>query len=292
MNKYQPGILQPIPAHARHLTFSLRAGANPRAALRALHALADGEHLVVGVGESLARVLGRDIEGLRAFPSFTGVGLEIPSTPSALWIWVRGAERGELFHRSQQANRALGPAFQLVHAVDAFRYSTGRDLTGYEDGTENPKGAKAGRVALVSGSPGLECSSFAAVQQWIHDFPRFHAMSPRQRDNAIGRRRSSNAEIASAPPSAHVKRTAQESFEPAAFVVRRSMPWVEAMRAGLMFVAFGASLDAFEAQLRRMAGLDDGITDGLLKFTRPVTGAYFWCPAMRQGRLDLRPLGL
>jgi putative iron-dependent peroxidase len=51
-------------------------------------------------------------------------------------------------------------------------------------------------------------------------------------------------------------------------------------------------LDAFEAQLRRMAGLDDGITDALFKFTRPVTGAYFWCPAMRRGRLDLAPLGL
>ena len=117
-------------------------------------------------------------------------------------------------------------------------------------------------------------------------------MTPRQRDDAIGRRRSTNEEIAEAPLSAHVKRTAQENFEPAAFVVRRSMPWANAMRAGLMFVAFGASLDAFEAQLRRMVGLDDGVTDALFKFTRPVTGAYYWCPGMRRGRLDLAPLGL
>jgi hypothetical protein len=33
------------------------------------------------------------------------------------------------------------------------------------------------------------------------------------------------------------------------------------MQAGLMFVAFGKSHDAFEAQMRRMAGLDDGILD-------------------------------
>jgi putative iron-dependent peroxidase len=59
-----------------------------------------------------------------------------------------------------------------------------------------------------------------------------------------------------------------------------------------MFVAFGASLDAFEAQLRRMAGLDDGITDALFQFTRPITGAWFWCPAIRRGQLDLGPLGL
>jgi hypothetical protein len=33
--------------------------------------------------------------------------------------------------------------------------------------------------------------------------------------------------------------------------VRRSMPWADAASEGLMFVAFGHSFDAFEAQLRR-----------------------------------------
>jgi putative iron-dependent peroxidase len=96
-----------------------------------------------------------------------------------------------------------------------------------------------------------------------------------------------------APPSAHVKRTAQESFEPEAFVVRRSMPWADGARAGLVFVAFGHSFDAFEAQMRRMVGEEDGITDALFGFTRPLTGAYFWCPPVgAAGRLDLRALGI
>jgi putative iron-dependent peroxidase len=288
----QPGILLPIPPHARYLTFSLEAGANPRGALRELGRVADGERVVAGVGESLARALGRDIEGLRAFPSWTGAGLDIPATPAALWIWARGEDRGELFHRGRLIERALAPAFRLAQVLDAFRHERGRDLTGYEDGTENPEGRKARMAAIVQPPSRLAGSSFAAVQQWEHQFGRFEAMSPRARDDAIGRRRSSNAEIAGAPASAHVKRTAQESFQPEAFVVRRSMPWAAAMRAGLMFVAFGATLDAFEAQLRRMAGIEDGITDALFKFTRPVTGAYFWCPGMRRGRLDLAPLGL
>ena len=55
-----------------------------------------------------------------------------------------------------------------------------------------------------------------------------------------------------------------------------------------VFVAFGRSLDAFEAQLRRMVGADDGITDALFKFTQPVSGAYYWCPPVRKSRLDLR----
>ena len=292
MSTAQPGILLPIPPFARYLTFSLKPGANPRAPLRELRDVADGERVVTGVGESLALALGRNIEGLRAFPSHTGAGFEVPSTPSALWCWARGGDRGELFHQSRLIERTLASAFRLEQALDAFRHDRGRDLTGYEDGTENPKGAKAREAAIARRPARLEGSSFAAVQQWAHQFERFEAMTPRQRDDAIGRRRSTNEEIAEAPLSAHVKRTAQENFEPAAFVVRRSMPWADAMRAGLMFVAFGASLDAFEAQLRRMVGLDDGITDALFKFTRPVTGAYYWCPGMRRGRLDLAPLGL
>jgi len=98
--------------------------------------------------------------------------------------------------------------------------------------------------------------------------------------------------MADAPPSAHVQRTAQESFEPEAFVLRRSMRWAMATRAGLVFVAFGKSFDAVEAQLRRMVGLEDGITDALFRFSQPLNTAYFWCPPMRGGRMDLRQLGL
>jgi putative iron-dependent peroxidase len=89
-----------------------------------------------------------------------------------------------------------------------------------------------------------------------------------------------------------VKRTAQESFEPEAFILRRSMPWADDTGAGLVFVAFGRSFDAFEAILRRMVGAEDGVTDALFKFTRPVSGSYFWCPPVIDGKLDLRAVGL
>jgi putative iron-dependent peroxidase len=57
-------------------------------------------------------------------------------------------------------------------------------------------------------------------------------------------------------------------------------------------VAFGKSFDAFEAQLNRMVGAEDGIADALFRFSKPVTGSYFWCPPMAGGRLDLSALGL
>ena len=57
-----------------------------------------------------------------------------------------------------------------------------------------------------------------------------------------------------------------------------------------MVVAFGADLDRYERVLRRMAGLEDGITDALFTFSRPVTGGYYWCPPLKAGRLDLSVL--
>lgn len=282
----QTGILAPVPAAARHLFFEVASPRGVVAALRALRGCADGNAVVVGIGQSVTQLLRREVDGLRAFPSMAGPGFEVPSTSAALWCWLRGADRGELLHRSRAIAHGLAPGFRLSQAVDAFRHRNGLDLTGYEDGTENPKGKAAVSAAFAHGA------SFAAVQQWVHDFDRFGRMTPRQQDHAIGRRRRDNKELAAAPASAHVKRTAQESFEPEAFVLRRSMPWSDATRAGLVFLAFGRSFDAFEAQLRRMCGQDDGIADALFGFTRPETGAYFWCPPMHGARLDLRALGV
>ena len=44
--------------------------------------------------------------------------------------------------------------------------------------------------------------------------------------------------------------------------------------------------------MRRMAGLDGEMTDALFKFSRPVTGGYYWCPPVEGGKLDLRRLKL
>jgi porphyrinogen peroxidase len=293
MNHVQPGVLNPPPRLARHLFLTCGTPSNPGDALRALCTVADGENTVVGLGPSLVLALGRTIEGLRVFPGFAGAGIEVPSTSCALWCWLRGDDRGELVHRTRLIERTLSSSFRSEKVIDAFQYGPSLDLTGFEDGTENPREDKAFEVAAVQGKgEGIDGSSFVAVQQWVHDLDYFEAMPAAEQDNSIGRHKKGNEEIEDAPASAHVKRAAQESFEPEAFILRRSMPWADETGAGLVFVAFGRSFDAFEAILRRMVGAEDGIADALFKFTRPISGSYFWCPPIRGGKLDLRALGL
>ena len=295
MSHYQPGILAtPVPAQARHLFFALESVTDLPAALDRLTQWLAGHAAVVGLGESLVKAMGASINGLRPFPALAGVGVDNPSTQHALWCWLHsgeGDDRGDLLNRSQALQALLAPALRLVMMNETFRHKTGHDLTGYEDGTENPHDDAAVAAALVShGADGTVGGSFAAIQQWQHDLQRFHGLSAGAKDDIMGRRLSDNVELEDAPISAHVKRTAQESFAPEAFVVRRSMPWIDGDRAGLMFLAFGFSLDAFEVQLRRMSGLEDGIVDGLYQISQPLTGGYYWCPPLQDGHLDLRAL--
>src|SRR5512135_89414 len=288
----QPGILAPISALGRSLTFRLAPDADPVAALRRLRDGYAPDWGVVGLGEPLTRALGREVPGLRTFPGLSGPACSVPSTQQALWISLRGPDHGHLFDLTVEVEPLVAVAFLLDDALDTFTYAGGRDLSGYEDGTENPRGEAAAAAALVAAGDALAGSSFVAVQRWVHDLARFREFSADRRDAVIGRRADTNDEIGEAPPSAHVKRSAQESYDPPAFMVRRSMPWASAREQGLQFVAYGASLDRFEGVLRRMVGLDDGMVDALFTFSRPVTGGYYWCPPVAEGRLDLRGLGL
>lgn len=288
----QPSILSAIPALARALFLSIVPERRPADALSRLRDVLALDWGVVGIGEPLTRALGASVAGLRTFPALSGVGVENPSTQHALWVRLHGDDRGLLFDRETQVLAALDDAFVMVDAIDTFRYREGRDLSGFEDGTENPKGEAAAEAALVADGEGREGSSFVAIQRWVHDLPRFRRFDSAQRDAMMGRNYESNDELDDAPASAHVKRSAQESFDPPAFMWRRSMPFVTTDGQGLEFVAYVESLDRFERMLCRMTGLDDGVVDGLFTFSRPVTGGYYWCPPVARGHLDLRCLGL
>lgn len=293
MNTPQSGILEQVPKHARYLEFRMKPDAKLTDVLSHLSTSDIGGFCIVGFGVGLIDALNCKIEALRAFPDLTNAKCSVPSTQADIWCAVRADEPGDVVHKSRVIEAALAPAFDCTQRIDGFKYKEGRDLTGYVDGTENPEGDDATDVAIVSSSNShLTGSSFVAVQKWVHNLDHFEGLDPLHRDHIIGRRLSDNEELDDAPASAHVKRTAQESFEPEAFVVRRSLPWSNTNGSGLMFVAYGKSLDAFEVQMKRMIGDEDGIVDGLFEFSQPLTGGYYWCPPANKGKLNLAALGL
>jgi porphyrinogen peroxidase len=287
MTVFQTSIFEPLPTHSRYLTFR-RSNNSVRSELANLLVSLSVENMVVGLGQNLLQMMGIRVPGMKEMPEFKFHNTVLPFQSNDLWIWLRSDNPGNLFHRSRHLVEQLSKCFTLKSCNDGFLYSDGRDLTGYVDGTENPQGDEALSVALID-NPNLAInqSTFVSVQQWQHKFERFDQFTNEQQDNLIGRHRSNNEAFETAPKSAHVKRTAQESFTPEAFLLRRSMPWLNSMNSGLMFVAFSSSFYPFEAQLNRMTGVEDGIVDGLFEISYPINGAYYWCPALDQNQLCL-----
>lgn len=295
MTQYQAGILAAIPAHAEYLFFRLQHETSVQElknALDAINLLRDSDQLVLGLGHDLCQRLGLTIPHLKNFsmrllPDMAAAK-NTHNTNADIWCWIRTDERGDLVDLQRQLEAHLAPHFSLFHQVSAFRFQGGRDLTGYEDGTENPVAEAALSTAFIDAPKSvLHGSSFVAVQQWQHQMQKFYAMESIQQDHIIGRRKSDNEELDDAPESAHVKRTAQESFTPEAFILRRSMPWAQQSQAGLLFTAFATSFDAFEAQFRRMLGQEDSIVDAIFQISQPLNTHYFWCPGIRNGKLNL-----
>ena len=135
MSNAQAGILAPLDPMARYVTFDLAPGADASKVIERLAAIERDERVVVGIGPSLVAACGVELDGWTAFPALTGKGIDIPATPSALWLWFRGDDRGELIHRSRKWIGELANELAVENVVDAFSYDGNRDLGGYEDGT-------------------------------------------------------------------------------------------------------------------------------------------------------------
>ncbi len=280
----QQGIFEDVPLHGRFLYFQLNhqvSSEQVKTALQAIQSHVDGTSVVLGLGDATLNAL--QVTGLESlqFPTYDTRGVQVPATPAALWLWLRGDDLGEMTLQAQQLSAQLDGVFTLDDCVDAFKYKEGRDLTGYEDGTENPEGEEAFATAFADNG-----GSYVAIQQWQHDLAHFKQQNQEQQDHTIGRRLSDNEELDDAPESAHVKRTEQEGFDPEVFLLRRSMAYGEGVKAGLVFQAFAATTASFATMLAKMVGEEDGIVDALFNFTRPITGAYFWCPPMKDGQPD------
>ena len=283
----QPGIFaQGTRAH-RFLEFDLRADAAPDAVGVALAGLrqpsvtAGGANIVVGFGLELWRRIAPSglPDGLTDFPEIDGVA----STPHDVWIWIHGTGPDILLDIARAINALLAPVADLVAETDAFVYQDSRDLTGFIDGTENPAVEEAFAVATIaSGQPGAG-GSVAIVQRWVHDLAAFHSLAVSEQEGVIGRMKPDSIELDDSvkPDTAHIARVVIEEDGEELEIYRRSVPYGTVAEHGLYFVAFSANASRFEKMLRRMFGQSgDGVRDRLTEFTRPVTGALYFVPAL------------
>ena len=154
----QPGVLPAGGAHAYFLTFAVAEGAE-RAALskairdilpsvRALATKAKRARLLctLGIGSELWDRLSpaRRPAGLRPFRAVNANGRVVPATGGDTFLQITSARHDLNLDLAMGLARRLQPFATMTEEIHGFRYRDSRDLTGFIDGTENPKGEGQG----------------------------------------------------------------------------------------------------------------------------------------------------
>ena len=289
----QTGIFALGTASHGYLELDLAPDADPVAAVARVGGLREprttigGVNIVAGFRPELWSTVapGHCPGGLTGFnePIVGPDGYTLPATQHDVVIWLTGATYDVVFDLSRGVITALGDDATLAHEMVGWPYHHDLDLTGFIDGTENPTLVEAATVALVpAGSPG-EGGSILLLQQWEHDAAAWEGLSVEAQESVIGRRRSDSAELDPRPPASHVSRTDQDRFGK---IFRRNIAYGSVDRHGTIFVGFGAEQRILAGMLESMVGRD-GPRDELTRFTRPLTGAYYFIPSAE----DLAMLG-
>ncbi|HUN88973.1 MAG TPA: Dyp-type peroxidase [Terriglobales bacterium] len=204
-------------------------------------------------------------------------GYTMPATQHDLVLWFTSSTYDYIFDLTRDAVAAFAAVARIVDETTSWPYHGKRDLTGFVDGTENPKLTEAPEIVMIPpGRPG-EGGSVLLLQKWPHDREKWEALAVSKQELVIGRTKSESIELDPKPADAHAAKTDQDVFGK---VLRRNMPFGNFTNHGTMFVGFSADQVRLQKMLESMAGLIGGQRDALTYYTHPVTGAYYFVPAI------------
>ncbi|MBX3027442.1 Dyp-type peroxidase [bacterium] len=220
---------------------------------------------------------------LHRFPALADGGRTAPSTPGDVLLHIR-AEREDFCHElARLVLAALGDTVAVVDETHGFAYLDSRDLIGFVDGTENPRGEERLAWTIVGDEdPEHAGGSYVTVQRYVTDFAAWQALPTEAQEAAIGRTKADDVELDDAvcPASAHKERAKLVRGGVEQKILRHNRAYGSARESGTYFIAYARDLSVTEGMLERMFVADaEGVYDRLLDVTRPVTGCHFFAPA-------------
>jgi porphyrinogen peroxidase len=207
------------------------------------------------------------------------------ATPGDLLFHIRSKRMDLCFELATQIMARIGDAVSTVDEVHGFRYFDDRDLIGFVDGTENPRGAAVTEAVLIGGEDaGFNCGTYVIVQKYLHDLDSWNALPIEAQEKIIGRTKLSDIELDDSvkPTSAHNALTTIVENGKEIKILRDNMPFgqVGAGEFGTYFIGYSRSPRTIEQMLENMfIGNPPGNYDRLLDFSRAVTGSLFFVPS-------------
>ena len=207
------------------------------------------------------------------------------STPGDILFHIRAKRMDLCFELAAQIMERIGDTVSVADEVHGFRYFEDRDVIGFVDGTENPRGDAARDAAIVGDEdPTFAGGSYVIVQKYLHDMKGWNALPVEAQERIIGRRKLSDIELddAEKPASAHNALTVIEENGKELKILRDNMPFGRPGHGefGTYFIGYSRSPRITETMLQNMfVGRPPGNYDRLLDFSRAVTGSLFFVPS-------------
>src|SRR5271165_6086737 len=207
------------------------------------------------------------------------------STPGDMLFHIRAKRMDLCFELATQIMARLRDAVTAVDEVHGFRYFDDRDLLGFVDGTENPRGEAVIEAALVGGEDAAFAGgSYVIVQKYLHDLGGWNALSTEAQERIIGRTKLADIELDDSvkPTSAHNALTTITDGGKEFQILRDNMPFgqVGTGEFGTYFIGYCRTPRVTEQMIQNMfVGRPPGNYDRLLDFSRAVTGTLFFAPS-------------
>jgi len=222
---------------------------------------------------------------LHAFPEIRAGARHAVSTPGDLLFHIRAKRMDLCFELATQIMARIGDATTPQDEVHGFRYFDDRDLIGFVDGTENPRGEDASTAVFIGEEDApFAGGSYVIVQKYLHDLEGWNALSTEEQEKIIGRKKLSDIELDDSikPSSAHNALTTIVEEGKEVKILRDNMPFGSVTQAefGTYFIGYSRSPRTIETMLENMfVGRPPGNYDRLLDFSRAVTGSLFFVPS-------------
>ncbi len=222
---------------------------------------------------------------LHPFREIRGKKHAAVSTPGDLLFHIRAKRMDLCFELETQIMTALGEGVAPADEVQGFRYFDDRDLIGFVDGTENPRGQQAvDAVVIGDEDPAFAGGSYVLVQKYLHDMQGWDALPTEAQEKIIGRKKLSDIELDDSvkPTSAHNALTTITLDGKEVKILRDNMPFGRPAQGefGTYFIGYCRSPRPIEQMLENMfIGRPPGNYDRLLDFSRAVTGNLFFVPS-------------
>jgi porphyrinogen peroxidase len=207
------------------------------------------------------------------------------STPGDLLFHIRAKRMDLCFELATLIMSRIGNAVTPVDEVHGFRYFDDRDLMGFVDGTENPRGQAVTDAVLIGDEDADSAGgSYVIVQKYLHDLGAWNALSTEAQERIIGRTKLSDIELDDSvkPTSAHNALTTIVEDGKEIKILRDNMPFGRPGHAefGTYFIGYSRSPRTIEQMLENMfVGRPPGNYDRILDFSRAVTGNLFFVPS-------------